>query len=126
MPNELNDAIETSVDGKHKSLCIYLTNPFFENPERTLGDYRTEQKEARERHAMFQEQHRLIQEQHKQLAWSHRLNLVLVLATLLAAAANVWSAYQVSKPPIPNTTQLSHTPPLKVSPSPALAPATTP
>ena len=90
-----------------------------DNPWRQQGDYIEEQKEARERHAMFQEQHRLIQEQHKQLAWSHRLNIVLVLATLLAAAANIWSAYQVSKPPIPNTTQLSHTPPLQVSPPPA-------
>lgn len=69
-----------------------------ENPWRTQGDYITEQNEARERHAMFQEQHRLLVENQKQLTRSHRLNLVLVLATLLAALANVWSAYQTSKP----------------------------
>jgi len=79
MSNELNDAIGTSADG-NKFLNIYLTNPFFENPERTLGDYRTEQKEARERHAMFQEQHRV-------LLRSYQANLVLAAATVLVAFA---------------------------------------
>ena len=62
-------------------------------PWREQGDYRKEQEEARERHAMFQEQHRLIQEQHLQLAKSHRWNVTLVLATLLAAAANLVSVF---------------------------------
>jgi hypothetical protein len=85
MPNNLDDAVETTTDGKRKVLCIYLTNPFFGSPERTLGDYRTEQQEARERHAMLQEQHRL-------LAKSLRWNIVLAAATLgiaLATAALV-------------------------------------
>ena len=62
-------------------------------PWRMQGDYRKEQEEARERHAMFQEQHRLIQEQHLQLAKSYRLNVMLVLATFVAAAANIFSIF---------------------------------
>lgn len=87
-----------------------------DNPWRTLGDYQTEQKEARERHAMFQEQHRLLVENQKQLAWSQRLNIVLVLATLIAAFANVWGAYQTSRPQLPEqTTAESKTAPAPIS-----------
>lgn len=114
------------MDEPHKVQIVGPVMTNMENPWRQQGDYLEEQKEARERHAMFQEQHRLIQEQHKQLAWSHRWNIVLVLATFLAAAANLWSAYQVSKPQILNTTQLSHTPPLQASPTTAATKEATP
>ena len=56
------------------------------DPWRTLGDYQEEQKEARERHAMFQEQNRL-------LLRSFRLNYILVVATVAAALATSYMAY---------------------------------
>ena len=56
------------------------------DPWRTQGDYQEEQKEARERHAMFQEQHRLLQR-------SFRLNYILVAATVAAALATSYMAY---------------------------------
>ena len=60
-----------------------------DNPWRTQGDYREEQIEERERHAMFKEQHRLIQEQHRLLARSLRWNIALVIATIVMAIATV-------------------------------------
>ena len=56
------------------------------DPWRKQGDYQEEQREARERHAMFQEQHRL-------LLRSFRLNYILVVATVAAALATSHMAY---------------------------------
>ncbi len=60
----MDDSVfEQAVNGKKKSLRVYLINPpAGDDPWRTKGDYRQEQKEAHERHAMFQEQHRLVTE----------------------------------------------------------------
>jgi len=106
MSNELNDAVETTTDGKRKVLCIYLTNPSFENPERTSGDYRAEQQEARERHAMLQEQHRV-------LLRSYRANLVLATATVLVALATcglVYLTYLTTRDKPTSTAQLQEQP----------------
>lgn len=63
-------------------------------PLRTIGDYQQEQKEARERHEMFQEQHRLLMR-------SFRMNIVAVVAAVVSALAAIWSAYSVSMKPTP-------------------------
>jgi hypothetical protein len=86
-----DSAFEPGNGGKKTSLRVYLINPpAGDNPWRTLGDYQEEQKEARERHAMFQEQHRLLQK-------SFRANMIAVAAALLAALATcvlVYFSYQ--------------------------------
>ena len=102
MSNELNEAVVTSTDGKQKFLNIYVTNPFFENPERTKVDYRTEQNEARERHAMLQEQHRV-------LLRSYKANLVLATATVLVAIATcglVYVTYLTTRDTVASTSRL--------------------
>jgi hypothetical protein len=72
---------------KKKSLRVYLINPpSGDNPWHSLGDYQQEQKEARERHAMFQEQHRL-------LLKSFRANMFAVAAALIAALATCALVY---------------------------------
>lgn len=82
-----DSAFETGDGGKKKSLRVYLINPpGGDNPWRTQGDYQQEQKEARERHAMFQEQHRLLQR-------SFRANMIIVLATVLLALATCILVY---------------------------------
>lgn len=82
-----DSAFESGDGGKKKSLRVYLINPpAGDNPWRNLGDYQEEQKEARERHAMFQEQHRLLQK-------SFRANMVAVAAALLAAFATCALVY---------------------------------
>ncbi|MCF8146255.1 MAG: hypothetical protein K9N21_20300 [Deltaproteobacteria bacterium] len=76
-----DSAFETDMSGKKKSLRVYLINPpTGDNPWRTLGDYQQEQKEARDRHAMFQEQHRILQK-------SFRANIIAVTAAVVAALA---------------------------------------
>jgi len=55
------------------------------DPWRTRADYEQDQKESRERHAMFQEQHRLL---HR----AFRANLVAVGAAIVAAVAACISA----------------------------------
>lgn len=82
-----DSAFESDASGKKKSLRIYLINPpAGDNPWRTQGDYQQEQKEARERHAMFQEQHRLLQK-------SFRANMIAVAAAIVAALAACVIAY---------------------------------
>jgi flagellar basal body-associated protein FliL len=88
----MDDSVfEQAMDGKKKSLRVYLINPSAgDNPWRTQSDYEQEQKEARERHAMFQEQHRLLQK-------SFRINIIIVLATVILALATcilVYITYQ--------------------------------
>ena len=75
-----------SGEGGRKSLRVFVVNPAFEDPWRTQGDYRKEQEESRERHAMLQEQHRL-------LAKSLRWNIVLAAATVGIAIATVALVY---------------------------------
>jgi hypothetical protein len=82
-----DSAFETGNGGKKKSLRVYLINPpAGDNPWRTLGDYQQEQKEARDRHAMFQEQHSLLQK-------SFRANMIAVAAAVLAALATCVLVY---------------------------------
>lgn len=82
----MDDNAFESGQGGRKSLRVYLINPPYENPERTIGDYRQEQQEARERHAMLQEQHRV-------LLRSYWANLVLAAATVLVALATCGLVY---------------------------------
>jgi hypothetical protein len=82
-----DSAFESDMSGKKKSLRVYLINPpGGDNPWRSQGDYQQEQKEARERHAMFQGQHRLLQK-------SFRANMIAVSAAVLAAMATCFLVY---------------------------------
>ncbi len=74
----INDAI----DGNKRLRVHLVPEPAIDNPVRTVEDYRQEQKEARERHAMFQEQHKIIQK-------SYRNNLFAVWSAIVAAIAAV-------------------------------------
>lgn len=56
------------------------------DPWRTFGDYQQDQKEARERHTMFQEQHKLLQK-------SFRANIIAVAAAIIAALSACFMAY---------------------------------
>jgi cytochrome c oxidase assembly protein Cox11 len=83
-------AFESGTQGK--SLRVYLVNPPLEDPWRTLGDYKKEQEESRERHQMLIEQHRLMLSQQsdfqKTLRWSMLTSvgtLVIAIGTLVLA-----------------------------------------
>lgn len=96
-----DSAFEPAADGKKKSLRVYVINPpTGDNPWRTLGDYNEEQREARERHAMFQEQHRLLQR-------SFLASKIAVAAAVVAALATCVIAYlthlSINKPQSTNT-----------------------
>lgn len=74
------------MDEPHKVQIVGAVMTNTDNPWRQQGDYQEEQREARERHAMFQEQHRL-------LLRSFRLNYILVAATVVAALATAYMAF---------------------------------
>lgn len=79
----------------NKTLKVEVVGPVMtnmENPWRTQGDYRQEQEENRERHAMFQEQHKLLLEHHSNLSQQYRQNVLLVRSTILAAVATLIGA----------------------------------
>jgi hypothetical protein len=84
--SNLEKAFDSDGNGEKRNLRVYLINPPSENPWRTQGDYRQEQEEARNRHAMFQEQHQIILK-------SYRTNLIAVVAAVVAALAAVVIAY---------------------------------
>jgi hypothetical protein len=84
--SNLEKAFDSDMSGEKRNLRVYLINPPSENPWRTQGDYRQEQEEARNRHAMLQEQHKVILK-------SYRANIVAVGAAVVAALAAVVIAY---------------------------------
>ena len=89
MADTIDKIIDELENGKANLRVHLVVPPTGDNPWRTKNDYDQEQKEARERHSMFQEQHKL-------LTRSARLNIVAVTAAVLSAFAAIYSAYYVT------------------------------
>ena len=93
---------------------VEIVGPVMTNtndPWRTQGDYREEQQESRERHAMLQEQHRLIT---KSIRW----NIVLAVATVVMAVATVALVFvTISEKPDKTSPQTVQVPSPQVIPS---------
>lgn len=90
MSNEFHKAFDSNRDGDKDSLRVRIINLAYENPWRTKGDYDQEQKEARERHEMFQLQHKLIIRSQK---WTV-LAATGAIISALATCSLVYMTYQ--------------------------------
>lgn len=83
MDAEIAEAIRKVTNGK--SLQVYLVNPPSENPTRTIGDYQEEQRESRQRHAMFIEQHVAIMRGQKWVIASFIVSAISAAAAIVMA-----------------------------------------
>jgi len=88
--SNFNKAFDSNMSGDKSNLRVHLINPPSDNPWRTQGDYKEEQKEARERHAMFQEQHKAVIRSHLASIFA----AVFAGVAALATCALVFLSYQ--------------------------------
>jgi hypothetical protein len=93
MNNELNKAFEQNQSGDKNSLRVYLINPPIDNGWRTQSEYQEEQREARERHAMFVKQHEKLMEQNTLILKSHRAVIASAIFTGIMAFATCITLY---------------------------------